>query len=138
MPTPSSSVRTPGCAGRSGRGGGASAFMATSQGAWAMRSRRHPAPLDPLLPRDTRNHVCHSPGTSTTRDALTSLAPSAGAAGSFDNVAAPLAPPLNGTCPALIVKLPGQVNVMSPPSRSEEPTSELQSLMRISYAVFCL
>src|SRR3546814_9961556 len=24
------------------------------------------------------------------------------------------------------------------PSRSEEPTSELQSLMRISYAVFCL
>src|SRR3546814_4230621 len=87
----------------------ASAFMATSQGAWAMRSRRHPAPLDPLLPRDTRNHVCHSPGTSTTRDALTSLAPSAGAAGSFDNVAAPLAPPLNGPCPALIVKLPGQV-----------------------------
>src|SRR3546814_4367582 len=28
---------------------------------------------------------------------------------------------------------PGQ-----PPSRSEEHTSELQSLMRISYAVFCL
>src|SRR3546814_6855389 len=26
----------------------------------------------------------------------------------------------------------------SPPSRSEEHTSELQSLMRISYAVFCL
>src|SRR3546814_1675081 len=25
-----------------------------------------------------------------------------------------------------------------PPRRSEEPTSELQSLMRISYAVFCL
>src|SRR3546814_1268466 len=25
-----------------------------------------------------------------------------------------------------------------PPYRSEEPTSELQSLMRISYAVFCL
>src|SRR3546814_9394802 len=27
---------------------------------------------------------------------------------------------------------------LSPPMRSEEPTSELQSLMRISYAVFCL
>src|SRR3546814_1246152 len=26
----------------------------------------------------------------------------------------------------------------APPSRSEEHTSELQSLMRISYAVFCL
>src|SRR3546814_7592211 len=28
--------------------------------------------------------------------------------------------------------------VPSPPARSEEHTSELQSLMRISYAVFCL
>src|SRR3546814_7561903 len=27
---------------------------------------------------------------------------------------------------------------MAPEARSEEPTSELQSLMRISYAVFCL
>src|SRR3546814_9919160 len=27
---------------------------------------------------------------------------------------------------------------MKPPTRSEEHTSELQSLMRISYAVFCL
>src|SRR3546814_1231526 len=32
---------------------------------------------------------------------------------------------------AVADELPGQV-------RSEEPTSELQSLMRISYAVFCL
>src|SRR3546814_6070297 len=29
-------------------------------------------------------------------------------------------------------------NLLSLPKRSEEPTSELQSLMRISYAVFCL
>src|SRR3546814_5974018 len=29
-------------------------------------------------------------------------------------------------------------HVTAPPSRSEEHTSELQSLMRISYAVFCL
>src|SRR3546814_8471873 len=28
--------------------------------------------------------------------------------------------------------------VMTPPQKSEEHTSELQSLMRISYAVFCL
>src|SRR3546814_2956933 len=28
--------------------------------------------------------------------------------------------------------------VLEPPKRSEEHTSELQSLMRISYAVFCL
>src|SRR3546814_9950165 len=30
------------------------------------------------------------------------------------------------------------VSVRQRPERSEEPTSELQSLMRISYAVFCL
>src|SRR3546814_7077036 len=33
---------------------------------------------------------------------------------------------------------PGTVNYGSPGARSEEHTSELQSLMRISYAVFCL
>src|SRR3546814_6491862 len=32
----------------------------------------------------------------------------------------------------------GYLNEDSTPSRSEEHTSELQSLMRISYAVFCL
>src|SRR3546814_8401235 len=32
----------------------------------------------------------------------------------------------------------GGASVASPPARSEEHTSELQSLMRISYAVFCL
>src|SRR3546814_2041567 len=32
----------------------------------------------------------------------------------------------------------GQFGEMSPDMRSEEHTSELQSLMRISYAVFCL
>src|SRR3546814_7860068 len=30
------------------------------------------------------------------------------------------------------------ISVPDPPARSEEHTSELQSLMRISYAVFCL
>src|SRR3546814_1410589 len=41
---------------------------------------------------------------------------------------------------AWLGSLPGHVyaNVRQPPVRSEEHTSELQSLMRISYAVFCL
>src|SRR3546814_6155430 len=32
----------------------------------------------------------------------------------------------------------GETHVFAHPERSEEHTSELQSLMRISYAVFCL
>src|SRR3546814_5646824 len=32
----------------------------------------------------------------------------------------------------------GELTLLYPEWRSEEPTSELQSLMRISYAVFCL
>src|SRR3546814_8805813 len=34
--------------------------------------------------------------------------------------------------------MPAAISARSPPRRSEEHTSELQSLMRISYAVFCL
>src|SRR3546814_3876787 len=34
--------------------------------------------------------------------------------------------------------LPGRVSIVIGSRRSEEHTSELQSLMRISYAVFCL
>src|SRR3546814_9970014 len=34
--------------------------------------------------------------------------------------------------------LPGCPMALMPPARSEEHTSELQSLMRISYAAFCL
>src|SRR3546814_9635303 len=37
--------------------------------------------------------------------------------------------------PGKVISLPG---ARSSPARSEEHTSELQSLMRISYAVFCL
>src|SRR3546814_4945552 len=37
--------------------------------------------------------------------------------------------------PCVSFKIPARHH---PPSRSEEHTSELQSLMRISYAVFCL
>src|SRR3546814_5978537 len=45
----------------------------------------------------------------------------------------------NSTCPVVSVQVAGATNSASAtPSRSEEHTSELQSLMRISYAVFCL
>src|SRR3546814_5511430 len=36
------------------------------------------------------------------------------------------------------LKLRAMLGMPEPPQRSEEHTSELQSLMRISYAVFCL
>src|SRR3546814_4516138 len=38
----------------------------------------------------------------------------------------------------IVVQLAGEVGDLIPIGRSEEHTSELQSLMRISYAVFCL
>src|SRR3546814_5088814 len=40
--------------------------------------------------------------------------------------------------PVLLPRLYGRAVVAARPVRSEEHTSELQSLMRISYAVFCL
>src|SRR3546814_1152010 len=40
--------------------------------------------------------------------------------------------------PILIDQEGGRVARLQPPHRSEEHTSELQSLMRISYAAFCL
>src|SRR3546814_4178282 len=40
--------------------------------------------------------------------------------------------------PAKRHSAPNSSKILSSPSRSEEHTSELQSLMRISYAVFCL
>src|SRR3546814_4279402 len=45
-----------------------------------------------------------------------------------------VAPPLRHTHPLI----PVLAAVIDAPNRSEEHTSELQSLMRISYAVFCL
>src|SRR3546814_1770202 len=39
---------------------------------------------------------------------------------------------------AALTEAVAQVNLLARPTRSEEHTSELQSLMRISYAVFCL
>src|SRR3546814_8556451 len=38
----------------------------------------------------------------------------------------------------IVVALTGVINTLDEPLRSEEHTSDLQSLMRISYAVFCL
>src|SRR3546814_10763197 len=44
-----------------------------------------------------------------------------------------------GTPPSVIAKMKNEVQrVTQEKNRSEEHTSELQSLMRISYAVFCL
>src|SRR3546814_10915831 len=40
--------------------------------------------------------------------------------------------------PTRAVRLPSIIKATEMPMRSEEHTSELQSLMRISYAVFCL
>src|SRR3546814_4944765 len=42
------------------------------------------------------------------------------------------------TRPADALTLPSELVVLGIETRSEEHTSELQSLMRISYAVFCL
>src|SRR3546814_10539243 len=49
-------------------------------------------------------------------------------------------PPSSFSCsrPIGSVHLLNALNVIWSPHRSEEHTSELQSLMRISYAVFCL
>src|SRR3546814_4357007 len=46
--------------------------------------------------------------------------------------------PLYGALMNLVEQTNAQVLVNDPHLRSEEHTSELQSLMRISYAVFCL
>src|SRR3546814_3410006 len=43
-----------------------------------------------------------------------------------------------GACSCPLAQGPGRLGRKRPPLRSEEHTSELQSLMRISYAVFCL
>src|SRR3546814_2378384 len=42
------------------------------------------------------------------------------------------------TLHAVLFADPEQISLFEMPQRSEEHTSELQSLMRISYAVFCL
>src|SRR3546814_6186505 len=53
---------------------------------------------------------------------------------------APLRLPLRSRSPTLewVLTKGGKRDEISPHDRSEEHTSELQSLMRISYAVFCL
>src|SRR3546814_2431552 len=43
-----------------------------------------------------------------------------------------------GAQPEVLMSSAGDMNGFLPTPRSEEHTSELQSLMRISYAVFCL
>src|SRR3546814_6839744 len=74
----------------------------------------------PLACFRDRSHECTSIGGMPSEGE-----PCAGRAGS---------PVPDGGDPVARAVLPGQPC----PSRSEEHTSELQSLMRISYAVFCL
>src|SRR3546814_9967894 len=75
-------------------------------------------------PRSTRTDTL-SPYTTLFRSAL------------WSDVAAPMSMP--GIAPmSWPAGAPADASVMVIPGRSEEHTSELQSLMRISYAVFCL
>src|SRR3546814_5832975 len=61
------------------------------------------------------------------------LSPSATAPWPIALLGSPIA-----TAPSPEAILPAPIETDAPFSRSEEHTSELQSLMRISYAVFCL
>src|SRR3546814_10741217 len=67
------------------------------------------------------------------------LAPAGGAAVAQRRKARALSPPQQPPCSGLTPRIRGYRSINCPlPRRSEEHTSELQSLMRISYAVFCL
>src|SRR3546814_3080537 len=59
-------------------------------------------------------------------------------AGSFPEVVRFTERPILRTAPAPLFRLSGLVRQADMKVRSEEHTSELQSLMRTSYAVFCL
>src|SRR3546814_2715751 len=54
------------------------------------------------------------------------------------STASPSTGPVKAGQPQPLLYLESLSNGISPHPRSEEHTSELQSLMRISYAVFCL
>src|SRR3546814_10064677 len=56
----------------------------------------------------------------------------------FDHAAAVISKLQESDTPFEMMLYPGQTHRIAGPERSEEHTSELQSLMRISYAVFCL
>src|SRR3546814_1818008 len=56
----------------------------------------------------------------------------------FGRLGASFATEYFGVVPDIITTAKGITNGTVPMGRSEEHTSELQSLMRISYAVFCL
>src|SRR3546814_7247343 len=56
----------------------------------------------------------------------------------YDLTEAALAAPVEGWAEMSAITCTGSGSVLAIGDRSEEHTSELQSLMRISYAVFCL
>src|SRR3546814_1546605 len=83
-------------------------------------TRPRGSPADPAAPdanAAVAAHVAHAPRRGSRRQASCRSAPRCARAGRRGR---PVRPPV------------------SAPGRSEEHTSELQSLMRISYAVFCL
>src|SRR3546814_2333908 len=84
---------------------------------------------DTLFPYTTlfRSFIARAPGARVPRSPLESHPPRPISAGSR----------LSGHRACVVGTRPVRL-LTSPPVRSEEPTSELQSLMRISYAVFCL
>src|SRR3546814_1027499 len=92
--------------------------MGGDKGAGAPRHRRQPAP-------STGAGLAGGPGL-----VRSAPAPHAAAGRSGHPLVAARRPAAGRADPA--------VQAVSPDVRSEEHTSELQSLMRISYAVFCL
>src|SRR3546814_1164009 len=80
-------------------------------------------------PRSTRTDTLF-PYTTLFRSACSGHPPGAGSHGTRANASAP-----NPTAPHRVM---ARQTLRCKVIRSEEHTSELQSLMRISYAVFCL
>src|SRR3546814_5205523 len=76
-------------------------------------------------------HGSHASGALAHRRRCGAFSPWSAATSARGNAPAPVP----GRCPATCGPGPA---VRGWPARSEEHTSELQSLMRISYAVFCL
>src|SRR3546814_6637555 len=82
------------------------------------------APLEAILPSEGNSCCARRPRAAFTPATNASATPGAG--------------PVTAQCAPLLMSLIITASGSPPPGRSEEHTSELQSLMRISYAVFCL
>src|SRR3546814_6274959 len=87
-------------------------------------------------PRSTRTDTLFPYTTlfRSVRALLRAISSTAGS-GSTAKISLSGSPPLSAIAK---VPVPQPISTIRSPGRSEEHTSELQSLMRISYAVFCL